>query len=62
MLVLTRKDGESIRVIAPDGAIIELKIMDIPTPRQVRVAVAAPQEYKIHRANRAGMIEAKNHD
>lgn len=61
MLVLTRKDGEAVRVIAPDGAIIEIKIMEIPTPRQVRVAVDAPRDYKIHRANRAGMIEAKNH-
>ena len=58
MLVLTRKDGESIRLIAPDGAIVEFKIINYPSPRQVRVGVEAPDEYKIHRANRAGMIEA----
>lgn len=60
MLVLTRRDGESIRLITPDGEIIELKIINYPSPKQVRVGVVAPDNYKIHRANRAGMIEAKS--
>jgi carbon storage regulator CsrA len=59
MLVLTRKDGEAIRVIAPDGALIEVKVIDYPSPKQVRVGVKAPEDYKIHRANRAGMLELK---
>lgn len=62
MLVLTRKDGESVRLITPDGEVIEIKILNFPSLKQVRVAVEAPSEYKIHRANRAGMIEIKDRD
>ncbi len=58
MLVLTRRDGEKIRLITPDGQSIEIVVVNYPSPRQVRIGVDAPQNYKIHRVTRDGEIEA----
>lgn len=57
MLVLTRKTGEKIRVVGPEGEIIDLEVINYPSESQVRIGVDAPQKYRIHRVNRAGMIE-----
>lgn len=61
MLVLTRKIGEKIRIVGPTGETIDLEVINYPSRQQVRVGVKAPHEFKIHRINRAGMIEKENY-
>jgi len=60
MLVLTRKTGETIRLVGPDGEVIDLEVINYPSKQQVRVGVKAPRDFKIHRVNRAGMIEKEH--
>lgn len=55
MLVLTRKNGESIRV--GDGIII--KVLE-HTSNQVRIGITAPQEVPIHREEIYSKIQAEN--
>ena len=55
MLVLTRKNGESIRV--GDGIII--KVLE-HTSTQVRIGITAPQEVPIHREEIYSRIQTEN--
>jgi carbon storage regulator len=55
VLVLTRKNGESIRV--GDGIII--KVLE-HTSTQVRIGITAPQEVPIHREEIYSKIQAEN--
>ncbi len=55
MLVLTRKNGESIRV--GDGIII--KVLE-HNSNQVRIGITAPQEVPIHREEIYSKIQAEN--
>jgi len=48
MLILTRKDGESIQIHTPDKHIINIKITDIGKG-QVKVGIDAPAYYAILR-------------
>jgi carbon storage regulator len=55
MLVLTRKNGESIRI--GDGIII--KVLE-HSSHQVRIGITAPQEVPIHREEIYSKIQAEN--
>lgn len=48
MLVLTRKMGESINVITPEGILLEVVVTQIKG-KQVRIGIAAPEDTKIYR-------------
>lgn len=47
-LVLTRREGEEIIVVCPDGTRITVRVSSIRGDR-VRIATEAPTEYQIHR-------------
>ena len=55
MLVLTRKNGESIRI--GDGIII--KVLE-HSSTQVRIGITAPQDVPIHREEIYSKIQAEN--
>ena len=54
MLVITRREGESITVISPDGTEIEITLTR--DGNNARIGVQAPQDYKIVRTE---LIEEK---
>ena len=54
MLVITRREGESITVISPDGKEIEITLTR--DGNNARIGVQAPQDYKIVRTE---LIEEK---
>ena len=47
MLVITRREGESITVISPDGMEIEITLVQDGTA--ARIGIQAPPDYKILR-------------
>jgi sRNA-binding carbon storage regulator CsrA len=57
MLIVTRKEGESIVVYAPDGTEIEIKCYGNTSARQTRIGVGAPKSWTILRVDARGEIE-----
>jgi carbon storage regulator CsrA len=57
MLVLTRKQDESITIRTPEGNLIKISICRIDANYKVRVGLEAPKEYKITRTE---LIEKSN--
>ena len=55
MLVITRREGESITVISPDG--MEFKITLIQDGKAARIGIQAPKDYKILRTELLEEIE-----
>ena len=47
MLVITRREGESITVISPDG--MEFEITLVQDGKAARIGIQAPKDYKILR-------------
>lgn len=47
MLVLTRREGESVTVISPDGTEIEITLVE--DGKAARIGIQAPKGYKILR-------------
>lgn len=47
MLVITRREGESITVISPEGTEIEITLVQDGTA--ARIGIHAPKDYKILR-------------
>lgn len=47
MLVVTRREGESVTVISPDGTEIEITLVEDGTA--ARIGIQAPKDYKILR-------------
>jgi len=56
MLVLTRKIGESIRIVTRDGQRIDIHLLQ-SNSIQVRIGVDAPKEITVHREEIAQRIE-----
>ena len=52
MLILTKREGESIRIITPDGTEIVIKYLG-------KVGIDAPKNYHIERIDREGMRELR---
>ena len=48
MLVLSRKQNESIVVSHPDGSLAEIHVVEIRGDK-VRLGIAAPREWGVHR-------------
>lgn len=57
MLVLTRKQDESITICCPDGKLIKITVCRIDDNYKVRVGIEAENEYKITRTE---LIERSN--
>lgn len=47
MLVITRREGESVTVISPEGT--EIKITLVEDGKAARIGIQAPVDYKILR-------------
>lgn len=65
MLVLSRREDESIEILCPDGTVIEVMCIRIGTgdyggERKVRLGVTAPKDYAIHRSEIARAIRTAN--
>lgn len=57
MLVLTTREGESIRITTPDGTVIEVKYLgNTGRSNQAKIGVDAPKEWPIVRIDRAGFV------
>jgi carbon storage regulator CsrA len=59
MLVLTRKQDESITISCPDGKLIKITVCRIDDNYKVRVGIEAENEYKITRTE---LIQRSNKD
>jgi carbon storage regulator CsrA len=59
MLVLTRKQDESITISCPDGKLIKITVCRIDENYKVRVGIEAENEYKITRTE---LIQRSNKD
>lgn len=58
MLILTRRQGETIRVVTPDGDEIEFKYLESGSPGQIKVGIKCPNlEWVILRVSRENEIE-----
>ena len=57
MLVLTRKEGDSITIMCPDGSFLTITICRIDENYKVRVGIDADKRYKITRTE---LIERSN--
>jgi len=57
MLVLTRKEGDSITIMCPDGSFLTIAICRIDENYKVRVGIDADKRYKITRTE---LIERSN--
>ena len=57
MLVLTRKQDESITIMCPDGNLLSITICRIEDNYKVRVGIDADKSYKITRTE---LIEKSN--
>ena len=57
MLVLTRREGESFTIIAPDGTEISVKFLGNNSPAQAKIGVEAPKSWPVLRIDREGEIE-----
>ncbi len=59
MLVLTRKQDESITIRCPDGKLIKITVCRIDDNYKVRVGIEAESDYKITRTE---LIQRSNKD
>lgn len=59
MLVLTRKQDESITIRCPDGKLIKITVCRIDDNYKVRVGIEAENDYKITRTE---LIQRSNKD
>lgn len=48
MLILTRRVGESLKVIQPDGTVVTATVLGVKG-NQVRLGIEAPKEVLVHR-------------
>lgn len=61
MLVLTRREDETIEILCPDGAVIKVMCVEVRAgrfggERRVKLGVTAPKAYTVHRAEVAEAI------
>jgi carbon storage regulator CsrA len=57
MLVLTRKPGEKITIMCPDGNLIVISLCRVDHHYKVRIGIEAEENYKITRSE---LIEKSN--
>jgi len=49
MLLLTRKTDERIKIITPDGTVINVMVCKVKSDGGVRIGIDAPKNVEIHR-------------
>lgn len=49
MLVLSRKPNERIKIVTPDGTVIDLLVVRLVGQHKVQIGVSAPGDYAVHR-------------
>lgn len=59
MLILTRRVGETLMVIQPDGTMAEVTVLGVKG-NQVRIGVNAPKEVAVHREEIYQRIQTEN--
>jgi carbon storage regulator len=61
MLILTRKPEESIVVVSPDGATMEIHLAKIDNDR-AKIGIEAPADFRIFRKEIYDMVLQSNSD